>query len=156
MGEVTVNFDLKKLGGTIPKNVQVALASCGQYAQRESKRNAPRSPTMKQGSATLKRKRRSAQRRSPGGLERSIQYAAQGDDVAVFVAQNAECRSAKGYNYAKRIHNEKGTKWFKRGAGTVAKGARADEKFIARAIFENAQKFQSRIDKAVQDALKTI
>lgn len=75
--------------------------------------------------------------------------------ATIYVAENGYCRSPKGYNYAKRIHDEKGSKWWKRGAGTIAKGARADEKFIERAVKDNADKYQGLIEKAVAKALQT-
>lgn len=157
MGELNMlNFDVGAFKKALPEEIAKAVEACGQHAARESKRNAPRSPTKKQGSATLKRKRRSKQRRAPGGLERSIEYEVTPDSATIFVAQNAACRTAKGFNYAKRIHDEKGVTWFKRGAGTVAKGARADEKFIERAIKENAGRYEQRIQQAVSAALGKI
>jgi len=58
--------------------------------------------------------------------------------------------------YAWRIHEEKGKTWFKRGKGTIAKGERADEKFIERALKDNADKIreiaESQVEKAIQEA----
>jgi hypothetical protein len=111
----------------------------GAYAREEAKKNANKSPTKKLHSKTLKRKRISARRQFfSGGLERSIMFEVnpQGD-AAVYVASNSEAGA-----YAKYIHDEKGKKWWKRGAGTIAKGPRADEKFIERAVYQNADKFK--------------
>jgi len=155
-GECSVQFDLSKATAAINAEVAKAMQGVGLHAMREAKRNAPKSPTMKQRSATLKRKRRTKQKSNAGGLERSIQYDVMGDTVSVYILQNAECTTAGGFNYAKRIHDEKGKSWFKRGAGTVAKGPQADEKFIQRAVFENAAKYQQKIDAAIQKALKGI
>ena len=133
-------LDLK---GTTGRVVHSSLQRIGLLAQREAKANAPRSPTNKILSATLKRKKRTSRKMMPGGLEKSIVYEIlPGDEcVSVFVAQNGLCRSKKGFNYAKRIHDEKGVKWFKRGPGTIAKGPRADAKFIERAVTQNRDKF---------------
>lgn len=150
----TADIDLKKLEASVKDEVAKAVARCGLHCMREAKANAPRSPTKKQRSATLVRKRRTATKSTAGQLEKSIQCETHGLMAVVFVAQNAYCRSAKGYNYAKRIHDEKGVTWFKRGAGTIAKGKRADDKFIERAVTDNADKYEKLIDKAVQKALQ--
>lgn len=155
-GGTSITFDLSALMAKIGDGVHKALLAVGLNAQREAKRYAPKSPTMKQRSATLKRKRRTKQKSNAGGLERSIDYEVFGDTVSVFIDQNAECTTEKGFNYAKRIHDEKGVTWFKRGAGTIAKGPQADEKFIERAIKDNATKYEQRIAKAVENALKSV
>lgn len=85
----------------------------------------------------------------PGGLERSI-YATDetvGTDVRVscYVRTPSEAQA-----YANVIHNAKGTRWFKRGIGTVAKGEKADEKFIERARDENLMRYFAAIDKSIQ------
>lgn len=66
---------------------------------------------------------------------------------AVFVARNAEAGK-----YAKRIHDEKGASWQNRGPGTIAKGPRADELFISRALEDNRPK----IDAIMADELKKV
>lgn len=130
------------LGGDVDR----ALVRCGRVAVREAKANAPRSPTNAVLSATLRRKRRTARRTFPGGLEKSIQseLAAHGR-LSVFVASNAPAG-----RYARRIHDEKGRTWFKRGPGTVAKGSRADEKFVERAIRDNAGNFAKIIKSEIE------
>lgn len=113
-----------------------SLTRIGQRVRDEAKRNAPRSPTMAQFSATLKRKKRTARRTTPGGLEKSIEYEVKGDTCNVFVASNSYAGK-----YTKCIHDEKGKSWRKRGPDTIAKGSRADDKFVERAIRDNQDKF---------------
>lgn len=55
--------------------------------------------------------------------------------------------NAEAGKYAKRIHDEKGKTWRKRGPGTVAKGARADDKYIQRAVQKAAKEFPGRFRK---------
>lgn len=152
---VTMNFDLKGIGRAVSAEVAKAIRDCGENAQRESIRNAPKSPTMKKRSKTLVRRKRTRQQANPGGLERSIRLEVKDDRAVIYVAENSEARDRhSGFNYARRIHDEKGKKWWKRGAGTIAKGARADEKFIERAVFGNADKYRAKIDKAIANGLK--
>jgi hypothetical protein len=143
-----VNAAIRDLSKVAPTAARRAMSRCGLIAVREAKANAPKSPTMKQLSATLKRKKRTTRRLMPGGLERSIAYEASETGCSVFVASNAEAG-----RYAKRIHDEKGITWRNRGPGTIAKGPRADEKFIERAIRDNAQNFALIVDDEVRKAL---
>lgn len=151
MADVSVNFDL----GDVPLALYPALARAlnrvGQHAAREAKANAPRSPTVGQISKTLVRKRRTRQRAFPGGLEKSIQYSVErgskGVEAHVFVAANSPAGK-----YADYIHNQKRVRWWKRGVGTVRKGARADEKFIERAVGDNLDAYGKLIDEAVAQA----
>ncbi len=148
MDEITKALQqLQRASGNVPR----ALTRCGRIIQREAKANAPRSPTMKILSATLKRKKRTARRTFPGGLEKSIQYEIKdgGKTLSVFVASNSFAGK-----YAKRIHDEKGRTWHKRGAGTIAKGARADDKFIYRAIRDNAANLTKIITDEIKKAVK--
>ena len=117
----------------------------------EAKANAPRSPTKKLHSKTLKRKRITARRQFfPGGLEQSITYGVRPNgDVLIYVAANSPAGA-----YARRIHDEKGKSWFKRGAGTIAKGQRADEKFIARAVNDNAEAWEAIYEQEIQRELR--
>ena len=141
---------LKKLLAMPKPVIRLALTSCGMIAVREAKANAPRSPTMKQLSATLKRKKRTRHRTHPGGLEKSIKFEiTQNNKVSVFVAANSFAGK-----YAKRIHDDKGKTWRNRGPGTIAKGSRADDKFIARALRDNEDKFKSIIDDEVTKEAK--
>ena len=125
-----------------------SLTVIGQHVKREAKLNAPKSPTMAERSATLKRKKRTALRTTPGGLEKSIEYEIKGGTCSVFVASNSYAGK-----YAKRIHDEKGKSWHKRGPGTIAKGSRADDKFIERAIRDNQDKFLDVFKSELRKAL---
>lgn len=151
-GEITGLGDVNALLGALKsaagQSALRALARCGLLAVREAKANAPRSPTQKILSATLKRKRRTGRKLTPGGLEKSIEYETDGQTCSVFVAANSYAG-----RYAKRIHDEKGKTWRNRGPGTVAKGARADEKFIERAIRDNGRKFALIIEDELGKAL---
>lgn len=151
---VTVNFDLMKIQQAQKRLLEPTMQRIGQHAMRESKANAPRSPTVRQISTTLVRKRRTKRRSVAGGLEKSITYSVefggQGQkeiEAHIFVPKN----SAAGA-YANYIHNMKGKKWFKRGVGTVAKGARADEKFIYRAVHDNLREYSRMIETVVEKA----
>lgn len=130
-----------------------AGALVGLHCVREAKANAPRSPTKKQHSKTLKRKRITARRQFfPGGLEKSIAHEVlPNGDVSVFVARNSFAGA-----YARYIHDEKGVRWFKRGAGTVAKGSRADEKFIERAVNDNADRYRSVYEQEINKELQSL
>ena len=128
---------------------------------REAVRNAPRSPTQAQKDATLKnrkkalarrgktRKARATTRAKPGGLERSVEMFIDAGkmEAFVYVAANSE-----GGRYAKKIHDEKGKSWGKRGPGTVIKGPRADAKFIARAINDN----ENTVGEKIADELRKV
>jgi hypothetical protein len=118
---------------------------------------APKSPTQaekrKRSTATAAqwkaaRKRRSARstsRTTPGGLMRSIEFKATPEFAEVYVAANSEAGK-----YAFAIHELKGTAWKKRGPGTEAKGAKADDKFITRAVQDN----QANIAKIIQSGVR--
>lgn len=152
-----MNVSLKLIGikgllravGTLDANtkeaISRAMSRCAQLAKRESIRNAPRSPTMKILSNHLKVKKHTRQRTHPGGLEKSIECESNADRAVVFVGRNSY--AAK---YAKYIHDEKGKRWFKRGPGTIAKGARADSKFIERAINDNSKTFRKILDDEIK------
>lgn len=128
--------------------IRESLTTIGKHVKREAKLNAPKSPTMTERSATLKRKKRTALRTTPGGLEKSIEYEVKGGTCSVFVASNSYAGK-----YAKRIHDEKGKSWRKRGPGTIAKGSRADDKFIERAIRDNQDKFLDVFKSELRKAL---
>ncbi len=118
----------------------------GLHCVREAKANAPRSPTKAQYSKTLKRKKITSRRQFfAGGLEKSIAFEILPDgDVSVFVAKNSYAAA-----YARYIHDEKGVRWHKRGVGTIAKGARADEKFIERAVRDNVEKYEKIYEQEI-------
>ncbi len=92
-------------------------------------------------------------RPAPGGLERSIsnEVIISGDDVTanVFVASNSEAQG-----YAKKIHDEKGKSWHRRGRGTINKGDRADDKFIARAVHD--AKTDAKTRRSIMEKLKRV
>lgn len=147
-GFANVEALLKSAGAAAPVVIARSLTRIGQRVRDEAKRNAPRSPTMAQLSATLKRKKRTARRTTPGGLEKSIEYEVKGNTCSVFVASNSFAGK-----YAKRIHDKKGKSWRNRGPGTIAKGSRADEKFIERAIRDNQDKFLAVFKSELRKAL---
>lgn len=147
-GLAALQAALKRLQNAPKDNIRRAMARCGLLAVREAKANAPRSPTMKQYSATLKRKKRTRHRTYPGGLEKSIEYEITQDGCSVFVAKNSFAGK-----YAKRIHDEKGVTWKNRGPGTIAKGQRADEKFIERAIKDNEAKFTAIVEDEIKKGM---
>jgi site-specific DNA-methyltransferase (adenine-specific) len=68
------------------------MVRCGLLAVREAKANAPRSPTNKILSSTLKRKKRTSRKTTPGGLEKSIEYEASPVHCSVYVSQNSFAR----------------------------------------------------------------
>ena len=143
-----VDAAIRNLSKVAPQAARAALRDTGQMLVHEAFLNAPKSPTMKKHSATLKRKKRTARRMLPGGLERSIQFESDDAKCSVFVASNSEAG-----RYARRIHDEKGVTWRNRGPGTIAKGARADEKFIERAVRDNLPKIQAVFDDELRKAL---
>lgn len=167
---------LDRLEAAIGQNINRALWECGMLAQRESVKNAPRSPKATEVRASRKaacaskgkkptknqkaawasrRNPRSTTRPKPGGLERSIKMQVQqkqnwGDSAAcIYVGSDAE--AAK---YAVTIHDEKGKTWRNRGIGTIAKGARADDKFIERAITDNEKTFHQKLTNALGKAIE--
>ncbi len=120
------------------------------YVHTEAVRNAPRSPTKAQFSATLKRKKKTDRKNFfPGGLEKSIEHEVKDGEGVVFVRENSYAGK-----YARRIHDEKGKTWRNRGPGTIAKGERADEKFIERAMDQDkiGEILEDVFTKAVNEA----
>lgn len=124
-----------------PKATQRAMSAIAILVQREARRNAPRSPTRGMLNRARKTKRkvtrsaRATSRTAPGALENSIDREATSEAAIIFIASNSNAGK-----YARRIHEEKGETWRNRGLGTIAKGARADEKFIERAVFDSTGK----------------
>lgn len=164
---------LKRGAPAVQRALGQALEDAARQAHKDAVANAPRSPTAAQaraqrksnwvgrhgdGQASLRafnaaqragqarRKAGSHSRHAPGGLERSIEWRLIGKgfklDAEIYVAANAEAGK-----YAKRIHDEKGKTWRRRGPGTVAKGARADDKYILRAVQKAAKEFPGRFRK---------
>ncbi len=90
---------------------------------------------------------------TPGGLEKSIRHEVlPNGDVSVFVPSNGYTRTQKGFNYASRIHDERYVKWRNLGAGSRAKssGRRVGEKFIERAVNDNAEKYKKVYEQEFQ------
>jgi len=136
--------------GEIPQQardaVNAGISRCTVRVWKEAILNAPRSPTTQQQARASRKTRQNTSgrrkptaftRAKPGGLERSISMEMDKKEMAgsVFVAANSEAGK-----YAKKIHDEKGESWHNRGPGTIAKGQRADAKFIERALAENEDK----------------
>lgn len=161
------------LGPKMARALSQTLKTVTGKAWKDSIRNAPKSPTAAQQRSERKarwvakhgssrkslrafnkaqeegknrRKPNSHSRAAPGGLEHSIRWQVKGSglfqDGEVFVAANAEAGK-----YAKRIHDDKGKSWHKRGAGTRAKGTQADDKYIERAIEKARKTFEQELYK---------
>ena len=143
---------IKGMGKVAGQVAAKGLVRCGYLAQREAVANAPRSPTKAEYSATLKRKKETSRKNFfPGGLEKSIMVDWDKAKMAVVICVRDNSYAAK---YARKIHDEKGKTWRNRGPGTIAKGKRADEKFIERAIRENEDKFSAILADEFGNALR--
>ena len=109
--------------------------------------------TLKQKAIASGKKTWSPPKAAPGGLQDSITAAVRGTghgaSAEVFVASNSNA-----VKYARRIHDEKGKTWKNRGPGTVQKGARADDKFIERAV--NDAKNSGFIRKKINEKLGSV
>lgn len=135
-GDETVKDELDSLPGHLKNALKKAFVRCGNLAVSEAMLNCPKSPTNKKVSKHLKVKRKTKRRTNPGGLEHSIRFESDENRCSIFVPSNSD-----GGPYARYIHDCKGKLWFKRGIGTERKGARADDKFIERAINDNVDKY---------------
>jgi hypothetical protein len=140
-----VAFAMRRAGTTVSKrrvtafaHVKVRASKRGMSAarirgiakaQRTRKARAAVREVQQNRAGTAKRSRTI---RAPGGLERSISYRADAQVCSIYCASNSEAGL-----YARRIHDEKGKTWFKRGIGTRAKGPKADDKFLLRAIADS-------------------
>lgn len=125
---------LECLRTACPAAAREAMVVCGEHCKALAFRYAPRSPTMANHARHLKRNKTTTARKFPGNLEKSIECEYDEKHASVFVAQNAHCVSRKGYNYAKKIHDERGKSWQNLGPGSIAKGGKVGDKFILRAI----------------------
>lgn len=151
----------------LQKKQQAVRASSGranyriaQTVKDTSVKYAPKSPTQSEKrarsnataaqwkAARARRSSRSTSRTTPGGLMRSISARSTDEFAEVFVAANSEAGK-----YAFGIHELKGRTWRKRGPGTVAKGSKADDKFITRAIDDRAKDIVSIHQDAINKAL---
>jgi hypothetical protein len=152
--DVVINFDLADIEKATRKLLQPTMKRIGLHAMREAKANAPRSPTARQISATLVRKRRTKRKPTPGGLEKSITYSVEFGSTQQMEAHIFVPRNSAAGAYARVIHDMKGVRWHNRGIGTRAKGARADEKFVARAVKDNLRRYSQLIALTVEKATK--
>lgn len=149
--------DLERIQEGSSRATHEGIQECALVAERESQRNAPISPTRGQMNRQRKtrrrtrRKSRATSRPSPGRLVDSIEQQVMGDEASIFVSTNSPAGK-----YAEYIHDKKGKPggWQKRGPGTKAKGNRADEKFIERAVMDNRKKY-SEILEAHHRKVKT-
>ena len=157
VGEITVQGvealcqRLQDAGKIASQVAARGLVRCGYLAQREAVANAPRSPTKEEFSRTLKRKSQTDRKDFfPGGLEKSIEvdYDKANMSVVIFVRENSYAGK-----YARKIHDEKGRTWKNRGPGTIAKGDRADDKFIERAIRDNETRFAEILPDEFRQAI---
>ena len=157
VGEITVQgIDelvqrLQEAGLVASQVAARGLVRCGYLAQREAVANAPRSPTKEEFSRTLKRKRQTDRTDFfPGGLEKSIEMDYDKAQMAVVICVRENSYAAK---YARKIHDGKGQSWRNRGPGTIAKGDRADDKFIERAIRDNETRFAAILTDEFRQAI---
>lgn len=115
------------------------------------KRKASTATAAQWKAAKARRNARSTTRAAPGGLMRSIAFKSDRNSAEIFVAANSEAGK-----YAFAIHELKGVTWHNRGVGTVAKGAKADEKFIERAIADKEDAIRAiaedQMNKAITQA----
>lgn len=145
--EITKFPDFSDFEPEVDKAIGNGMNRIAKIAQRASINNALISPNQqvldKGRKSRVKRKRnpRATSRPAPGGLERSIERQVTGTEAIVFVAANSFAGK-----YAKKMHDGKGSSWKKPGPGSQAKGSRADEKFISRAIVENEGNFTNILE----------
>jgi hypothetical protein len=134
----------------IRDNCRQTLTRLALLVHRDALANAPISPTqatlngLRKTTRVVTRKATATSRPKPGGLMRSIAFRVSDGSAEIFVAANSEAG-----RYAFRMHEEKGKSWWNRGPGTVAKGSRADEKFITRAIEANKDLIRDALHKGV-------
>ena len=143
---------IQQYGKKVPQAVGRGMRRIADVVAKRAFEYAPRSPTRTIASATLKVQRRSKSQRTPGGLEKSIRgemrFVSGSPEASVFVASTAPAGK-----YAKRIHDEKGITWWRRGPGTVAKGDQADHKFIERAIKDTQKVFVPIMESEIRKEL---
>lgn len=136
------------------KNPKRALTRIGLKVHGRARLNAPIGPTqgdldaLKKTKRKRKRKASAVSRPKPGSLQNSISMQVGPADVTVRVASNTPAGK-----YAWMIHNEKGSRWSRRGPGTVKKGAQADDKFIERAV-ESVVK-DGTVEQILRDEIAT-
>lgn len=128
--------------------VSVALTE----VQNRGRDNAPVGPTKAQYVSELKTGKTKRRDFQTGDLTNAISQEATGDRTQgkVYVPDNVRAGA-----YAERIHDHKGTKWFKRGPGTRHKGPQADHKYLDRALtgYERTGEMMRDAEAAVAWAL---
>jgi len=144
--------DLQKFGVKMKRRQTLAFLKAGEVVVGTAKNYCPMSETADQISARLKTKEKTEQKKiDPGRLAQSIRLMSYDDKhAAIGVPSN----SGAG-KYASRIHDEKGSSWFKVGRGTKAKGPQADSEFITRAVEDETNAiitiFSKQIERALSD-----
>ena len=134
---------LDRASGETKAGIRRALSMIGAVVKHTAVRYAPISPT----SALLRKLGKGNKQGTPGGLMRSITFASDAEKTEVFVPSNSEAGK-----YARKMHDEKGLSWWRRGPGTAAKGPQADHKFILRAI----QDEEGTIGRIVDDEMEKV
>jgi hypothetical protein len=154
---------LKLTAQRIEAHQQRMLYRMGERVKDKAVEYAPKGPTQEEkqslsratkaqwAAAKKRRQPRATTRANPGSLMRSIAFKATAKEAEIFVAANSPAGK-----YAFRIHEEKGLSWFKRGPGTVKKGAQADDKFITRAMADQRTELEriaeDQMNRAIQEA----
>lgn len=149
--------EMQQAGQQIAKQSARAMFRVGALVKDTAQQYAPISPNQTQKNSLLKRGRKrgaggrfvgrkasATSRAKPGSLQASIRFQSDAGKADIYVPSNSPAGK-----YAEKMHNEKGKSWYRRGIGTVAKGAQADHKFIERAIRDN----ESKIDAILNDEL---
>lgn len=133
-----------------------AMYRIAQTVTRTARAYSPISPTAAQLAVKnaitgrARPERRNPNRTSgpkPGSLMRAIKGISDATSATIFVPSNS-----RAGRYATKIHDEKGKTWHNRGIGTKARGPKADEKFISRAITDN----QGNILKILESELAKV
>ena len=119
----------------IKKETRRVLGEVGRFVQSEAKRRSPVGPTKSEAKAA---EIRFDPRKAPGTLRDSILMEQGRGWVKVGTWRGPAMR------YARRIHDKIG--WSKRGPGTVKQGDQAGEKYLVRAITENNQEIDRKLD----------
>jgi hypothetical protein len=147
---------IARAGGNVQQTMLRAHTRMGAKVLATARLYSPKSPTLQerkksskatkaQWAAAEKRKLATATSRAmPGTLQNSIMLLATASIAEVFVPINSPAGA-----YAWKMHEEKGKTWKNRGVGTIAKGPKADEKFIERAINDNEQALVSILDSEI-------
>lgn len=137
-----------RMGATVTDRAKLYAPKSPTFAEHKASSKA----TAKQWAAAGKRRTKDASsRRKPGALQNSIRFRATAYLAEVFVPTNSPAGA-----YAFKIHEEKGISWKKRGVGTVAKGPKADHKFIERAIKDSEADLVLILDDEISKATKEL